>query len=137
MPQNSSPPLTDLLAKRQAGDEESLRRLLPVFCNELRRLARYHLRKERPNHTLQSTALVHEAYMRLMKQDPIRFEQTRELMNKNWIRGLRCRESGPVIAKPTSIKGIGGESSGCAWKAIELTSGDLQHVLLSFGLTRC
>jgi hypothetical protein len=75
LPQNSSPPLTDLLAKRQARDEESLRRLLPVFCNELRRLARYHLRKERPNHTLQSTALVREAYMRLMKQDPIRFEQ--------------------------------------------------------------
>jgi hypothetical protein len=33
-----------------------------------------------------------------------------------------------VIAKPTSIKGTGGKSSGCAWKAIELTSGDLLHV---------
>jgi serine/threonine protein kinase len=48
----------------------------------------------------------------------------------------RCRASGPVIAMPTSIKGTGGESSGCAWKVIELTLGDLQHVLLSFGRTR-
>src|SRR2546430_142521 len=46
-------------------------------------------------------------------------------MNKNWIGGLRCRASGQMIAKPTSIKGTGGKSSGCAWKAIELSSGKL------------
>ena len=45
--------------------------------------------------------------------------------------GLRCRASEQVIAKPTSIKGTGGKSSGCAWKAIELTSGDLLHVTQS------
>jgi len=55
-------------------------------------------------------------------------EQTREPMNKNWIRGLRCRASEQLIAKPTSIKSTGGKSGGCAWKAIELTSGDLLHV---------
>ncbi|MGA8220429.1 MAG: hypothetical protein WB780_02160 [Candidatus Acidiferrales bacterium] len=49
-------------------------------------------------------------------------------MNKNWIGGLRCRASEQTIAKPTSIKGTGGKSGGCAWKAIELTSGDLLHV---------
>jgi RNA polymerase sigma factor (TIGR02999 family) len=74
LPQESSPPLTELLARWQAGDEESLRRLLPAVYNELRRLAHYHLRNERPNHTLQSTALVNEAYLRLMKVDPVRFE---------------------------------------------------------------
>lgn len=68
------PSLTELLARWQAGDEESLRRLLPAVYDELHRLARRHLLKERPNHTLQSTALVHEAYLRLIKQDPIRFE---------------------------------------------------------------
>src|SRR4029077_13591325 len=52
-------------------------------------------------------------------------------MNKNWIRGLRCRASEQLIAKPTSIKGTGGKSSGCAWKAIELTSGDLLHKMLA------
>jgi len=55
-------------------------------------------------------------------------DQTREPMDKNWIRGLRCRASEQMIAKPTSIKGTGGKSSGCAWQAIELTSGDLLHV---------
>jgi hypothetical protein len=55
-------------------------------------------------------------------------EQTREPMNKNWIGGLRCRASEQRIAKPTSIKSTGGKSSGCAWKAIELTSGDLLYV---------
>jgi len=49
-------------------------------------------------------------------------------MDKNWIGGLRCRASEQTIAKPTSIKGTGGKSGGCAWKAIELTSGDLLHV---------
>jgi hypothetical protein len=55
-------------------------------------------------------------------------EQTREPMNKNWIRGLRCRASEQLIAKPNSIKDTGGKSSGCAWKAIELTSGEPLHV---------
>jgi len=59
-------------------------------------------------------------------------EQTREPMNKNWIGGLRCRASEQLIAKPTSIKGTGGKSSGCAWKAVELTSGDLLHVTKSW-----
>jgi len=44
-------------------------------------------------------------------------------MDKNWI-CLRCRASEQMIATSTSIKGIGGKSGGCAWKAIELTSGD-------------
>ena len=51
-----------------------MRRLLPVVYNELRRVAHYHLRKERPGHTLQTTALVHEAYLCLAKQEPRDFE---------------------------------------------------------------
>lgn len=74
LPQESSPDLTELLARWQAGDEESLRRLLPAVYDELRRLAHYHLWNERQNHTLQSTALVHEVYLRFLKVDPIRFE---------------------------------------------------------------
>lgn len=71
---NSSPSLTELLGRWRAGDEESLRHVFPIVYTELRRLARSRLRKERTNHTLQSTALVHEAYLRLLKSDPIRFE---------------------------------------------------------------
>ncbi len=49
-------------------------------------------------------------------------------MNKNRIRGLRWRASGPMTAKPISIKLTGGKSGGCASKAVELTSGDLRRV---------
>ena len=52
-------------------------------------------------------------------------EQTYEPMDKNRIRGIRCRASGQMIAKPISIKGTGCKSGGCVRKAVELTSGDL------------
>lgn len=74
MPKATSQPVDALLAQWRAGDEESLGRLLPVVYNELRRLAHYHLRRERPDHTLQTTALVHEAYLCLMKEQPTDFE---------------------------------------------------------------
>jgi RNA polymerase sigma factor (TIGR02999 family) len=74
VPETTSQPVSELLAKWRAGDEESLQRLLPLVYNELRRLAHNYLRKERPDHTLQSTALVHEAYLCLMKQSPMDFE---------------------------------------------------------------
>ena len=74
LPEPTPQPVSVLLARWQAGDEESLRRLMPLVYNELRRLAHRDLRDERPNHTLQSTALVHEAYLRLANQEPMRFE---------------------------------------------------------------
>jgi len=55
-------------------------------------------------------------------------EQRREPMDKNRIRGIRCRTSGPVTAKSISIKGTGCRSGGCALKAVGLTSGDLPLV---------
>ena len=55
-------------------------------------------------------------------------EQTYEPMYKNRIRGIRCRASGHMIAKPISIKGTGCKSGGCVRKAVELTSGDLLFV---------
>jgi RNA polymerase sigma factor (TIGR02999 family) len=74
VPGTTSQPVSELLARWRAGDEESLRRLVPLVYNELRRLAHYHLRKERPDHTLQTTALIHEAYLCLMKQRPMDYE---------------------------------------------------------------
>src|SRR5260370_9048638 len=52
----------------------TLEALVPLVYNELRRLAHRYLRHERPDHTLQSTALVHEAYLRLLKQGTHEFE---------------------------------------------------------------
>lgn len=56
--------------KWRAGDQGALKDLVPLVYGELRRLAHYYLRSERPDHTLQSTALVHEAYLRLLSQEP-------------------------------------------------------------------
>lgn len=69
-----SQPVSALLAQWQAGDEEALHALLPLVYQELRRLAHRYLQKERRAHTLQSTALVHEAYLRLVKQDGKMFQ---------------------------------------------------------------
>jgi RNA polymerase sigma factor (TIGR02999 family) len=57
--------VTALLKQWQQGDASALERLLPIVYDELRRVARARLRAERPGHTLQATALVHEAYLRL------------------------------------------------------------------------
>lgn len=62
----SSQEVTALLQAWQGGDAGALERLLPLVYDELRRVARARLRDEQPDHTLQATALVHEAYLRLM-----------------------------------------------------------------------
>jgi RNA polymerase sigma-70 factor, ECF subfamily len=59
---------------RSGDDRQSLDTLLPIVYQELRRLAASYLRRERPGQTLQPTALVHEAYLRLMKDRPDRWQ---------------------------------------------------------------
>jgi RNA polymerase sigma factor (TIGR02999 family) len=58
-----------LLVRWRGGDREALDALIPLVYNELRRIARSYLKDERTGHTLQSTALVHEAYMRMVAQN--------------------------------------------------------------------
>jgi len=66
---NTSPQdVTGLLVRWRSGDREALDALTPLVYDELRRLAKSYLRRERPDHTLDGTALVHEAYMRLVDQ---------------------------------------------------------------------
>jgi RNA polymerase sigma factor (TIGR02999 family) len=60
---------TALLVRWKDGDSSALDQLLPLVYDELRRLARYYLQRDRSGHTLQSTALVHEAYLRLVDQN--------------------------------------------------------------------
>jgi RNA polymerase sigma factor (TIGR02999 family) len=71
MPEDQSGQFTELLHHWAQGDEAALRDLIPLVYKELRRLAHYHLQSERPDHTLQSTALVHEAYLRLIGGQPV------------------------------------------------------------------
>jgi RNA polymerase sigma factor (TIGR02999 family) len=70
----SSQPVSELLAKWQAGDEKALETLVPLVYRELRGIAHRYLRNERPGHTLQTTALVHEAYLRLTKEGGRHFQ---------------------------------------------------------------
>jgi RNA polymerase sigma-70 factor (ECF subfamily) len=61
--------VTALLRHLRDGDDRALDRLLPLVYGEMRALAAYHMRGERKNHTLQPTALVHEAYLRLVDRE--------------------------------------------------------------------
>ena len=63
-------PVTTLLVRWREGDERALDALIPLVYGELRALAHHYLRRERPDNTLQSTALVHEAYVRLVGHQP-------------------------------------------------------------------
>jgi RNA polymerase sigma-70 factor (ECF subfamily) len=69
-PQN----VTKLLVQWSKGDHGALEALVPLVYEELRRLARYYLRQEKQNHTLSSTALVHEAYLRLVSQKEVTWQ---------------------------------------------------------------
>lgn len=60
--------VTQALLDWRAGDESAPARLIPLVYDELRRLAQSYISRERPDHTLQATGLVHEAYMRLVDQ---------------------------------------------------------------------
>ncbi len=63
--------LTQLLVDWSNGDEQALSRLMPLVYGELSRVAAGFLRHERPDHTLQTSALVHEAYFRLLEQEHV------------------------------------------------------------------
>ena len=63
--------ITQLLLQWRGGDESALDRLMPLVYEELRRLARHCMRRERAGHTLQTTALVNEAYLRMVKSSQV------------------------------------------------------------------
>jgi RNA polymerase sigma factor (TIGR02999 family) len=66
--------VTRLLAQVRSGDAEAPERLIALVYAELRKLAARHMRRERPGHTLQATALVHEAYLRLVGQREVEWQ---------------------------------------------------------------
>jgi RNA polymerase sigma-70 factor (ECF subfamily) len=74
MPGDAPESITDLLLKWSGGDAAALEQLMPLVYNELRRLAVRYLRRERPNHSLQPTALVNEAYLRLVDQQEVEWQ---------------------------------------------------------------
>ena len=70
----ASGPITQLLLAWSSGDRAALEELIPVVYPELRRIAARYLRRERVEHTLQPTALVHEAYVKLVDQERARWQ---------------------------------------------------------------
>lgn len=73
-------PITQLLSAWSEGDREALGELVPLVYDELRRLADRALQRERRNHTLDPTGLVHEAYMRLSDQNRMRWQNRSQFM---------------------------------------------------------
>lgn len=71
---NGSDDITQILLKWRDGDNAALEELMPLVHDELRHLAVRYLRRERANHTLQPTALVNEAYMRLVGQQKVEWQ---------------------------------------------------------------
>lgn len=73
-PSPSPPEVTQLLINWSNGDQKALEKLMPLVYAELRRLARRYMRREHAGHTLQTTALVNEAYLRLIEQQSVRWQ---------------------------------------------------------------
>ena len=74
MKTGSETDVTQILQKWSAADKDATAELIPIVYEELRRLARQYLRREREGHTLQATALVHEAYLRLVDQNRVTWQ---------------------------------------------------------------
>jgi RNA polymerase sigma factor (TIGR02999 family) len=66
--------VTQLLDRWNHGDREALDKLMPLIYDELRKMARRYMGQQNPGHTLQTTALIHEAYLRMVKQKDKHFE---------------------------------------------------------------
>jgi len=71
---SESQEVTVLLSALTRGDEGAASKLMPLVYNELRRLAGSYMRRERADHTLQATALVHEAYLKLVEQRSVNWQ---------------------------------------------------------------
>jgi RNA polymerase sigma factor (TIGR02999 family) len=93
--------VTQILSKIEAGDQQASAELLPLVYDELRKLAASRMRNEPVDHTLQATALVHEAYLRLVDADEVQrwdsrghfFSAAAEAMRRILIDTARSRQS--------------------------------------------
>jgi RNA polymerase sigma factor (TIGR02999 family) len=107
MPGDPSGDVTQLLRHWVQGDERALGALVPVMHRELRRLAHYHLKSERPDHTLQSTALVNEAFLRLLGSQPV------ELQNRSHFMAVASRLMRQILVDYARSRGAGKRDGGC------------------------
>ena len=103
--------ITQMLIDWSNGDREVLDRLIPAVYGELRRQAARHMRRERPGHTLQTTDLIHEAYLRLVDQKNVRWQNRthffavaahlmRRILVDHARRRHRTKRGGSAVALP-------------------------------------
>ena len=122
--------VTQLLHDWSDGDREALDKLIPIVYEELRRQAARYLRRERPGHTLQTTALIHEAYLRLIDQKNVRWQNrahffaiAAQLMRRILVDHARGRQAakrgGSDIKLPLEEAMIGSEGRGVDLVALD------------------
>lgn len=113
---NPASPVSELLLDWGNGNREALKAILPQVYDELRRLARSYLRQGRPNHTLQTTGLVHEAYLRLAEEKSLQVKDRAHFLGisaqlMRWIlvdyeRGRRAAKRGGRATRLSLDPGI-------------------------------
>ena len=106
--------ITQLLKAWSDGEPAALEKLVPLVYRELRRMAGRYMAQERPGHTLQTTALVHEAYMRLAGSTPVSFEsraqffavcaQVMRRILVDWARSRQAQKRGGEAEPPMQLE---------------------------------
>jgi len=104
--------VTQLLEQARGGDSLALEKLVPLVYGELHRLAARYVRRERPGQSLQATALVHEAYLRLLKDDDLSFQ------NRAHFLGIAARSMRQILVEHARARGA--EKRGGARRRITL-----------------
>jgi RNA polymerase sigma factor (TIGR02999 family) len=104
--------ITQLLIEWNNGRSGALQDLLPLVYGELRRLAARRLRRERPDHTLQPTALVHEAYIRLVDQRRVRWQ------NRAHFYGVAAHVMRRILVDRARARGA--DKRGAGWQRVTL-----------------
>jgi RNA polymerase sigma factor (TIGR02999 family) len=132
MPEDVSGEVTGLLQRWVRGDDKALGDLVPVVYQELRRLAHHQLQSERADHTLQSTALVNEAFLRLLGSQPA------ELQNRGHFIAVASRLMRQILVDYARSRGASKRDAGCRIDIEALANlpvqGDAQLVALDDAL---
>lgn len=125
----SPPDITKMLIELTDGNKEVVNEILPLIYAELRKLAGSYLRKERGNHTLQPTALVHEAYMKLIDQRQVKWQ------NRSHFIGIAAQVMRRILmdyARKHKAEKRGGEGENISLEEeFVIVEGDRSHALLA------
>jgi len=133
--------ITQLLADWGAGDQEALKRLMPIVYDELRRLAKVYFRRQPPGSTLQGTELVHEAYLRLADKKEVRWQDRAHFFAVS-ARIMRCILVDHARSRGSAKRGGGNYTialddavRGAAMRDVNLVS--LDEALIRLGAHDC